>query len=132
MWSALSVRPTAKMLSAIKEFLSLRTITDIRSWIGLVNQVSPFFAARPKLRPFRELLKAPAVGRKVYWDDNLEALFQESKRIIKEEVMEGIATFSMDRVTCLATDWSKEGMGYLLLQKKCGCEKVDSRCCPGG
>ena len=38
----------------------------------------------------------------------------------------------MLRPTLLATDWSKEGMGYMLLQKRCRCEKIDPRCCPGG
>ena len=38
----------------------------------------------------------------------------------------------MKRPTCIATDWSKEGMGYMLLQKKCKCVAIDPRCCPGG
>ena len=29
--------------------------------------------------------------------------------------------FRKNRVTCLAPDWSKEGMGFLLLQKYCMC-----------
>jgi hypothetical protein len=127
-----SVRPTAKMISAIEEFPSPKSITDIRAWFGLVNQVAPFFAARPTLQPFRELLKAPATGKKIYWDEDLEKLFKESKKTIKEEILNGIATFSLKRPTCLATDWSKEGMGFFLLQKKCTCTKMDPRCCPGG
>ena len=94
--------------------------------------MAPFFAARPTLQPFRELLKAPATGKKIYWDENLEKLFKESKKTIKEEILNGIATFSLKRPTCLATYWSKEGMGFFLLQKKCTCTKMDPRCCPGG
>ena len=90
--------------------------------------MSPFFTARPVLQPFRKLLKAPAVGRKIYWDENLGKLFQELKKTILEEVMNGIQAFSMKRPTCLATDWSKEGMGYMLFQKWCKCDKIDPRC----
>ncbi|MCP3680923.1 MAG: hypothetical protein GY782_11975, partial [Gammaproteobacteria bacterium] len=127
-----TVKPSAKMLEAIEKFPEPRTITDVRAWFGLVNQVSPFFAARPALQPFRELLKSPGTTKKIYWDENLGKLFAESKRTIVEEVMNGIQTFSMSRPTLLATDWSKEGMGYMLLQKRCRCEKIDPRCCPGG
>ena len=39
----------------------------------------------------------------------------------------------MDRDTILAVDWSKHGVGFMLLQKACQCEKVDNhRCCPTG
>ena len=31
-------------------------ISDICGWFGLVNQVAPFFASRPVMQPFRELL----------------------------------------------------------------------------
>ena len=44
-----------------------------------------------------------------------------------------MATFDKDQVTCLALDWSKEGMSFLLLQKPCQCtvEKAPI-CCPEG
>ena len=45
----------------------------------MVNQVAPFFANKRVMEPFRELLKPPAQGKKVYWDDNLTKLFEESK-----------------------------------------------------
>ena len=42
-----------------------------------------------------------------------------------------MAKFDKDKVTCLAPDWSKEGMGFLLQQKHCQCivEKTPI-CCP--
>ena len=43
------------------------SITDVRSWFGLVNQVAPFLAVAPLMEPFRELLKKPAT-KSVYWD----------------------------------------------------------------
>ena len=39
----------------------------------------------------------------------------------------------MDRDTILAVDWSKHGVGFMLLQKTCKCEKADNhRCCATG
>ena len=127
-----SVKPNNKMIKSIQEFPEPKNISDIRGWFGLVNQVSPFFAARPVMQPFRELLKTPASGKKIYWDSNLAKVFEESKKVIIENIAEGIQTFSRERVTCLATDWSKDGIGYLLLQKRCECSEVRPTCCTGG
>ena len=33
--------------------------------------------------------------------------------------------FEVDRYTCLATDWSKTGLGFFLLQKHCQCSSID-------
>lgn len=52
-----SVRPCKKYLNAILNFPKPTNITDIRSWFGLVNQVSYAFAATERMLPFRELLK---------------------------------------------------------------------------
>ena len=40
--------------------------------------------------------------------------------------------FDSKRVTCLATDWSKKGIGFWLLQKYCTCEVITSVCCSTG
>ena len=48
-------------------------------------------------------------------------------------VQKGISTFEKDRATCLAPDWSKEGIGFLLLQKYCSCTTDKSPvCCSEG
>ena len=44
------VKPSPKILESIKNFPVPKTISDIRGWFGLVNQVSPFFASRPVMR----------------------------------------------------------------------------------
>ncbi len=57
----------------------------------------------------------------------------ESKQVIVKLVRQGVSTFDMNRVTCLTPDWSKDGMGFLLLQKYCTCA-IDRApvCCPEG
>ena len=43
--------------------------------------------------------------------------------------MHGVTTFEVNRPTCLATDWSKTGMGFTLSQKHCNCSGIYSPFC---
>ena len=123
-------KPTAKMISAIRDFPTPTNITGIRSWFGLVNQVAYAFAQSSAMAPFRELLKEK--GRKFFWDDNLDSLFQQSKKVIIEQVHEGVKSFELNRPTCLSTDWSKNGVGFLLQQKHCSCPLEKAHHCGPG
>ena len=38
----------------------------------------------------------------------------------------------MNKPTCLATDWSKKGISYWLLQKQCQCNSSKPGCCQDG
>jgi len=105
---------------------SLSNITGVRSWFGLVNQISFAFAQAPVMAPFRELLER---SKPFYWDDSLEIIFQESKLEIIRSIREGVATFEVNRPTCLATDWSKTGIGFTLSQKHCDCPEVNNPLC---
>ena len=40
--------------------------------------------------------------------------------------------YDVNRRTCLRTDWSKSGIGYLLSQKHCECHNGTYGCCPDG
>ena len=59
-------------------------------------------------------------------------LFEESKTIIVNEIEQGVKIFDKTRPTCLATDWSKTGIGFWLFEKHCSCAKVALFCCPSG
>ena len=59
------VKPSPKILESINNFPVPKTIADIRGWFGLINQVSPFFASRPVMQPFRELLKPAEKGKQI-------------------------------------------------------------------
>ena len=124
-----SVRPCRKYLQAIEDFPTPRNITDIRSWFGLVNQVSYTLSMTDKMLPFRELLK-PSIP--FHWDDRLNTLFGDSKRVISEDISEGVRIFDRKRPTCLATDWSKNGIGFWRFQKHCECPSVNPLCCNTG
>ena len=56
-----SVKPS----SSIKEFPAPNNITQMRSFFGLVNQVSFAFSIKETMAPFRELLRPSA---EFYWD----------------------------------------------------------------
>ena len=79
--------------------------------------------------PFRELLKA---GTRFQWTDELDLLFNETKALIIDEIHKGVEIFDKSRPTCLATDWSREGIGFWLFQKHCSCASSRPFCCKTG
>ena len=121
--SPTSVKPCSKVLQAIKDFTIPRNVTDIRSWFGLVNQVAYAFAVADHMQPFRDLLKPDQDIT-----EHLDHLFKQSKIVIIDQIRHGVQS----RPTCLATDWSKEGLGCWLLQKHCDCAGVRPFCCKSG
>ena len=122
--------PADSTLSAIRDFPTPKDITGARSWFGLVNQISWAYSTTTAMQPFRELVK-PNV--KFHWNQTLEQIFRESKEVLIRQCEEGIRTFDPARNTCLQTDWSKEGIGYLLLQQHCQCdESKGPTCCKEG
>ena len=124
-----SVIPCNKFFRAISEFPTPTSLTDIRSWFGLVNQVSYAFSMTEQMQPFRALLKS---GSKFEWTDELERTFQASKLAIVQEIENGVRIFDKTKPTCLATDWSKSGIGFWLFQKHCHCQPTKLFCCKSG
>ena len=124
-----SVEPLPKYLDAILQFPTPRNTTDIRSWFGLVNQVSHYAQLRNMLEPFRKFLSPRT---QFEWNEQLESAFKKSKDCIVEAIKEGVRIFDMSRRTCLRTDWSKAGIGYFLSQKHCDCKSRTFGCCNDG
>ena len=124
-----SVKPESKYLTAIRDFPTPSNITDVRSWFGLVNQISYTFAAAKVMQPFRDLLKSRV---KFHWSRDLEEAFQASKHTIIRQIEYGVRIYDKSRITCLATDWSTTGIGYWLLQKHCSCKSTKPFCCHSG
>ena len=117
--------PPEDMLVAIREFPMPNepSISDIRAWFGLVNQLTPFFATSKAMEPFRDLLKpSNAKGKQVYWDEQLQTAFLNSKELICKEAAKGY--FDTQKNTLAITDWSKEGIAFP--------SDDDPFCCVGG
>ena len=124
-----SVRPCARYLQAIRDFPRPQNITDARSWFGLVNQVSYAFSMADHMLPFRQLLKP---GGNFEWTTVLDDAFKASKEAIVREIEHGVRIFDKTKPTCLATDWSKDGIGFWLFQKHCQCPTAEPFCCRDG
>ena len=82
-----------------------------------------------RLEKSRELLKK---NSKFYWDDQLQKLFEEAKDVIADKVKNGLTRFQTNRETALISDWSKTGIGFIMAQKYCNCERITPSCCKGG
>ena len=47
-------------------------------------------------------------------------------------VVARVKTFVLGRPTAVVTDWSKSGVGFVLLQKSCSCKVTTPLCCVDG
>ena len=94
------VSPSESMLNAILNFPVPKT-TDARFWFGLVNQLAWAYSLSPIMLPFWVLVKKSS---RFSWNQTLEKAFQESKQVIVKLVRQGVSTFDINRVTCLAPD----------------------------
>ena len=115
-------RPPKRILDAILGFPVPKTPTDVKSWFGLVNQVAYAFAQSNTMAPFRELLSKKK-GKDWKWTEELTQIFEGSKQKIVDMIKDGVCTFKKELVTCVATDWSRTGVGFSLCQKHCSCPK---------
>ena len=123
------VKPLEKYLKAITDFPTPTKTTDIRSWFGLVHQVSSYNQLTEMLAPFKPFLSP---RRKFEWNDKLNSVFEKSKTAIIDAIKDGVRIFDPDKPTCLRTDFSKVGLGYFLSQKHCDCVASSHGCCENG
>ena len=123
------VKPLPKYLDGIRNFPRPTNISDVRSFFGLVNQVSHYARLTDLMAPFKPLLSPKTRFR---WDDNLEQSFQLAKLEIIKSIKEGVKIFDPSTITTLSPDWSKTGIGYFLYQKYCDCPSNITTCCDNG
>ena len=112
------ITPNTDFVNNIRSFPPPKNLTDIRSWFGCVQQIAYTFALSEIMLPFRQLLR-PQVP--FVWSSELEEAFKASKEEIIRQCVKGVRLFSMTAPTGLATDWSKQCMGWWLVQKHCNC-----------
>jgi hypothetical protein len=124
-----AIEPLPKYLDAIRGFPTPKSITDIRSWFGLVNQLSNYAQLRDAMTPFKPYL-SPKV--RFEWTPALDEAFNTSKGAIVDAIRHGVEIFDPTKRTCLRPDWSCKGIGYYLSQKHCACESRIPDCCDDG
>jgi hypothetical protein len=128
--SSNGVLPSRKLLAAIKNFPPPTDLTKARAFFGLVNQLQWAYANSKDMAPFRDLVRPRSVFK---WDDSMKTLFETCKQKILSQVYDGVVKYDLERYTCIQTDFSQEGLGYLLLQKHCDCSLDQAPlCCKEG
>ena len=101
--SETTIEPLPKYIDTIKDFPTSVSTTDIRSWFGLVNQVTNYSQLRGTMVPFKPFLSP---RHKFFWDDELNRAFIISKQVIIDAIRHGVEIFDMQKRTCLCPDWS--------------------------
>ena len=97
------VKPLDKYLRAISEFPTPKRTTDIRSWFGLVHQVSHYNKLTEMIKPFKPFL-SPKM--KFAWNEDLDHAFESSKEAIIRAIKDGVEIYDPAKLTCLRPDWS--------------------------
>ena len=127
------VKPLEKNLEAIRDFPTPTNISGIRSFFALANNLNYCTKVKEIIGEFRPMLSPKT---KFEWDKTKDERFERVKRMLIEQARDGVRQFSMKSWTVLETDYSKEGLGYCLKQKRCNCPlregKIDLTCCDNG
>ena len=107
------VRPNPKRVAAIASFKSPTDISEVRSFLGLVNQLG-FFV--PDLAHITTPLRSPLhKGIAFQWLDEQEAAFQKAKQVLTSDLI--VKPFDTSLRTELLTDAARfGGLGYALIQ----------------
>ena len=126
------VKPCGKFLESIRSFPRPNTLSEARSFFGMINQVAYSFSMSSIMEDFRHLLKPDTWSEGFTWNDELVDKFNIAKEEIVKAVTDGVKYFDVKKQTCLATDWSRQGIGFFLLQKWCECTQIHPRCCNDG
>ncbi len=122
--------PTQNTIDSIRHYPTPKTVTDIKSWFGLVGFVAYAFSESEIMQPFRNFMQGK--HKQFFWDDTMESLFNRAKEEIIRLVKDGVKAFDIKRPTCLITDWCKTGLGFTLVQKHCDCPGESNPNCGGG
>ena len=94
-----------------------------------MEQVFFAFAKSELMSPFKPLLKKDSVFS---WSQQLQDTFDIAKTEIVNLVKTGVKSYKLRAHTCLVTDWSRVGIGFVLWQKNCPCSDIQPSCCPTG
>ena len=115
--SAQGIRPDPAKTECIRSFPEPKDVSGLRSFLGLVNQLSFFMPDLiQQLQQCRALLKANVVWK---WEPEHQAEFDEVKRILSTTELL-VKPFDPTLKTVLLTDAAKVygGLGFALMQKE--------------
>ena len=106
--------PDPDKLAAIRDFPAPKDRTDLRSWMGLLNQ---FSAYAPDLKQVQAPLQDLMSTKTAYqWLPEHDLAMAKVKDILTTEGGSILAHFDPGLHTTLLTDACKYGLGYILIQ----------------
>ena len=109
------ITPDPELLRDIREFPKPKNLKQLRSFQGLVNQITSWNPdVAQHLSGMRELLKR---GNAYVWTDVMDEQFNKAREVMSES--RTIKPFDPTLETVLVTDASRTyGIGFLLLQRR--------------
>ena len=111
--SAKGYQVDESITEAIAKYSTPSSRTDLRSFIGLVNQLSTSTNTVAKLlAPFRPLL---STKNDFIWSSSHEEAFSIAKKSLTTPP--ALSFFDITKPTRLSTDASRQGLGFVLQQK---------------
>jgi len=115
------VSPDPDKIKAIREFPTPKSVTDVRSFLGLANQLGSFMPDLAQITvEMRKLLKK---GVGFNWLEDHQNAFERAKKILCSEML--IKTFDPQLPTEILTDASRLfGMGFALIQREQGSNAI--------
>ena len=113
MLSAEGYRINGAITEAISHFPTPTTRSDLRSFIGLANQLSASTSAiAPLLAPLRPLL---STKNEFLWTPDIDEAFTVARKFLASAPT--LSFFDPSKDTRLCTDASRQGLGFVLQQK---------------
>ena len=110
--SASGIKANPDSIQGIRDFSRPQNVTEVRSFLGMANQLSKFTTLLGELSgPLRELL---CKNVDWYWGHSQEQSFQDIKAELSRSVE--LAAYNPTYQTIVQTDASRNGLGAALLQ----------------
>ena len=106
------ITPSREKVAALLDFPQPKNKTELRRYLGCVNQLTNFI---PNIQPAMKNLSMLTASKCLWlWREIHTEEFNNSKTMLSNAI--SLATFSFDRSTFVMTDASKDGIAYLMYQ----------------
>ena len=108
------IHPDPGKVTAVKQMNAPTNITELRRFLGMVNQLAKF---TPQLseatKPLRELLSSK---NQWLWSDSQQQAFEAVRNMVSSDTI--LALFDPHRPTQVSADASSYGLGAVLMQQQ--------------